>query len=141
MAETQPRRFEYETAEIVEELGFYEYVLSQETLDNFRLAVDDPDASFPTIAIKHDSTSFGMVYDDYAGPVNAGNGVEFHNPPIPGKRIKVTGRIASKYWRREKPYLVLEASAVDEDGRLLEEMRTYQMQKPDELGKKWQPPT
>jgi hypothetical protein len=138
MAGSQPRQFNYEAAAIGEELGSYEYVLSQETLDKFRRSVDDPEAPFPTIAIKHDSTAFWMVYEDYAGPVNAGNDVEFHNPPIPGKRIRVTGRIADKYWRREKPYLVLEASAVDEDGRLLERTRTYQMSKPDELGKKWQ---
>ena len=57
------------------------------------------------------------------------------NPPIPGKRVTVTARIADKYWRRGKPYLVLEATAVDEDGCLLEKTRTYQMKKPDELGK------
>ena len=71
--------------------------------------------------------------------VNAGNQVEFFNPPIPGKKIKVTGRVADKYMRRDKPYLVIEATAVDEDGRLLEKLRTYQMKKPDEVGKKWHP--
>ena len=34
---------------------------------------------------------------------------------------------------------VIEATATDEDGRLLEKLRTYQMKKPDEVGKKWQP--
>jgi acyl dehydratase len=80
-----------------------------------------------------------MVYTDPTGSVNAGSEVEFHNPPVPGKTIKVTGRIADKYSRRDKPYLVIEATAVDEDGRLLEKMRTYQMKKPDEVGKKWGP--
>ena len=69
-------------------------------------------------------TSFAMVYDDKVGGVNAGNEVEFFNPPIPGKTVKVTGRIANKYLRRDKPYLVIEATAVDEDGRLLEKLRT-----------------
>tara|TARA_B100000315_G_C14398920_1_gene505551 strand:+ start:342 stop:767 length:426 start_codon:yes stop_codon:yes gene_type:complete len=139
MVDSQLRQFDYETAEIGEKLGSYDYVLTQETLDIFRQAVEDPDATFPTIAVRHDSTAFWMLYEGYSGPVNAGNEVEFHNPPIPGRRIKVTGRIADKYWRREKPYLVIEATAVDEDGRILEKMRTYQMMKPDELGKKWQP--
>ena len=28
---------------------------------------------------------------------------------------------------------------MDEDGRLIEKMRTYQLKKPEELGKKWHP--
>ena len=141
MARTKIRQFDYEKAEIGEELGSFEYVLSQDVLDRFRESVEDPDAAFPTIAVKHDGTALQMVYEDDTGGINAGNEVEFHNPPIPGKKIKVTGRIADKYWRRDKPYLVCEATAVDEDGRLLEKMRTYTMRKPDEVGKKWQPQT
>ncbi len=135
------KRFEYDKVEIGEELGSYEYVLTQEMVDDFRRAVDDPDAPFPTLAVKHDATAFAMVYQDDTGGVNAGNEVEFFNPPIPGKTVRVTGRVADKYLRRDKPYMVIEATAVDEDGRLLEKLRTYQMKKPDEVGKKWQSPS
>ncbi|PKB73232.1 MAG: hypothetical protein BZY75_02915 [SAR202 cluster bacterium Io17-Chloro-G7] len=138
MASHELRVFDYDKLEIGEELGSYEYVLTQEMLDNFRAAVGDPDASFPTLAVKHDATAFAMVYEDNTGGVNAGNEVEFFNPPIPGKIIRVTGRVADKYLRRDKPYMVIEATAIDEDGRLLEKLRTYQMKKPDEVGKKWQ---
>jgi hypothetical protein len=139
MAGSQPKEFDYESSKIGEELGSYDYVLSQETLDNFRQAVDDPDALFPTIAVKHDATAFALAYQDNTGGINAGNEVEFFNPPVPGKKITITGRISNKYLRRDKPYLVIEATAIDEDGRLLEKTRTYQMKKPDEVGKKWQP--
>ena len=139
MAGQEIKQFDYDKLEIGEELGTYEYVLTPEMLDNFRTAVNDPDASFPTLAVKHDATAFAMVYEDNTGGVNAGNEVEFFNPPIPGKTIRVTGRVADKYLRRDKPYMVIEATAVDEDGRLLEKLRTYQMKKPDEVGKKWQP--
>ena len=139
MAGQRLREFDYETAEIGEELGSYEYVLTQEMLDTFRASVEDPDAQFPTLAVKHDATAFAMVYEDKRGSVNAGNEVEFFNPPVPGKKVRVTGRIADKYIRRNNPYLVIEATAVDEDGRLLEKLRTYQLKKPDEVGKKWQP--
>ena len=138
MANQPIKLFEYDKIEIGEELGSYEYVLTQEMLDNFRRSVEDPDAPFPTLAVKHDATAFAMVYEDNTGGVNAGNEVEFFNPPIPGKTVRVTGRVANKYLRRDKPYLVIEATAVDEDGRLLEKLRTYQMKKPDEVGKKWQ---
>ena len=102
-------------------------------------SIDDPDAAFPTLAVKHDGTALNMVYNDTTGGVNAGNEVEFFNPPAPGKKIFVKGRIADKYLRRDKPYLVIEATAVDEDGNLLERLKTYQMKKPDEVGKKWHP--
>ncbi len=139
MAAETLKPFNYADIEIGEELGSYEYVLTQEMLDNFRASVDDPDAPFPTLAVKHDATAFAMVYDDQTGGVNAGNEVEFFNPPLPGKKIRVTGRIHDKYLRRDKPYMVIEATAEDEDGRLLEKLRTYQMKKPDEVGKKWHP--
>ena len=141
MPDPEVKLFDYEKIEIGEELGSYEYTLTQEMLDNFRASIDDPDAVFPTLAVKHDATAFAMVYDDQTGGVNAGNEVEFFNPPIPGKKIRVTGRIADKYLRRDKPYMVIEATAIDEDGRLLEKLRTYQMKKPDEVGKKWHPQT
>ena len=139
MADPKLKVFDYDKVEVGEVLGSYEYVLTQEMLDNFRASVDDPDAPFPTLAVKHDATALNIVYDDTTGGVNAGNEVEFFNPPIPGKKIMVTGRIADKYMRRDKPYLVIEATATDEDGRLLEKLKTYQMKKPDEVGKKWHP--
>lgn len=139
MAGRKLKEFVYDKVQVGEPLGSYEYLFTQEMLDNFRASVDDPQAPFPTLAVKHDATAFAMVYHDDTGGVNAGNEVEFHNPPIPGKKIRVTGRIADKYLRRDKPYLVIEATAVDEDGRLLEKLRTYQMKKPDEVGKKWHP--
>jgi hypothetical protein len=138
MAAEKLPELEYDKLQIGEELGSYEYLLTQEMIDSFRASVEDPDAAFPTIAVKHDATALAMSYQDNLGGVNAGNEMEFHNPPIPGKKVKVTGRIHDKYSRRDKPYLVIEATAVDEDGRLLEKMRTYQMKKPDEVGKKWQ---
>jgi hypothetical protein len=139
MADSNLKLFVYDNIKIGEELGSYEYLLTQEMMDNFRKAVDDPDAVFPTLAVKHDATAFAMVYQDNTGSVNAGNEVEFFNPPVPGKKITVTGRIHDKYSRRDKPYLVLEATAVDEDGRMIERLRTYQLKKPEELGKKWHP--
>ncbi|MCH7712250.1 MAG: hypothetical protein IIC99_01380 [Chloroflexi bacterium] len=133
------KELKYDDLVIGEELGSFEYVLTQQMLDDFRESVEDPEAPFPTLAVKHDGTALNMVYYDTTGGVNAGNEVEFFNPPIPGKKILVSGRIADKYVRRDKPYLVIEATATDEDGRLLERLRTYQMKKPDEVGKKWNP--
>ena len=139
MTQQKLPELDYNKLQIGEELGTYDYVLTQEMIDSYRASVDDPDGVFPTIAVKHDATALGLTYEDNTGGVNAGNEMEFHNPPIAGKKIVVTGRIHDKYTRRDKPYLVIEATATDEDGRLIEKMRTYQMKKPDEVGKKWNP--
>ena len=133
MAEPELKIFSYETIEIGEELGSYDYILTQKMVDAFRTSVDDPAASFPTLGVKHDATAFAMVYTDPIGTVNAGNEVEFFNPPIVGKKIIVKGRVADKYLRRDKPYIVIEATATDEDGRLLEKLSTYQLKKPDDI--------
>ena len=82
MADAQLKLFDYDKAQIGEALGSYEYILTQEMVDTFRESVDDPDAQFPTLGVKHDATAFAMVYDDQIGTVNAGNQVEFFNPPI-----------------------------------------------------------
>ena len=139
MVEQELPLFDYNEVQVGEELGSYEYVLTQEMVDLYRQAVGDPDAVFPTIAVKHDATSLSLAYDDQTGSINAGNEIDLFNPPVPGKKISVTGRIHDKFVRREKPYLVIEATATDEDGRLIEKMRTYQIKKPEELGKKWHP--
>ena len=137
MVDSPRREFDFEKAEIGEDLGSYEYVLSQESVDSYRASVEDPSAPFVTIGIKHDTTALEMAYDDQVGGILARAEVEFYNAPIPGKKIFVTARIADKYWRRDKPYLVTEATATDEDGRLLEIVRSYEVKKPDELGRKW----
>jgi hypothetical protein len=138
MADSPKREFNFEKAEIGEDLGSYEYVLRQESVDSYRASVEDPDAPFVTIGIKHDTTALEMAFDDQVGGILARSEVEFYNAPVAGKKIFVTARIADKYWRRDKPYLVTEATATDEDGRLLEIVRSYEVKKPDELGKKWQ---
>ncbi len=128
--------FDYEKAVPGEELGSYEYTLTEEQFNRFREAVEYPSAPFPTIAVKHDGTSLREKYTP-THSVNARQVMEFFNAPVPGKQIRVKGKIVDKYVRRDKPYLVIQAEAVDEDGRLIERTTTYQLKKTDEVGKKW----
>jgi hypothetical protein len=135
--ETQKQPYDWNEAQIGAELGTFEYVLTQTQVDNYRKSVDDPQAPFTTLAVKHDAAAFGMVYGGTTG-VNARTDVQFFNPPVPGKTIKVTAHIVDKYVRRDLPYLVIEATAIDEDGRLIEKIRTYTMQRTQKVGEKWQ---
>jgi hypothetical protein len=129
---------DWDTVRIGESLPSYEYVLTQEMCDRFRDSVDDPDASFPTISVRVDTTSFYQKYEDI-GSVNTRCAFYCYNPPIPGKRLRVTAWIADKYMRRGKPYFVTEAVSVDEDGRLIDRVITHELKRPSEVGKKWNP--
>jgi len=126
----------FEDAVPGEALGNYQYTLTAEQFERFRESVEYSNAPFPTIAVKHDSTALRMKYAS-GSAVNARQVMEFFNAPVPGKKITVKGQIVDKYIRREKPYIVIQADAVDEDGRLIERTTTYQMRKPEEVGKKW----
>jgi hypothetical protein len=131
------KALDYESLEIGEPLPSYEYLLTQGMLEQYRQGVQDPDASFPTIAVKADIGAYHRKYDD-AGSVNARCAYYCYNPPIAGKKIRVTAWIADKYVRREKPYIVTEAVSVDEDGRLIDRVITHELKRPREVGKKWQ---
>ena len=138
MAETQEQlpKLVFEDVVVGEALGSYEYTLTEEQFQRFRESVEWPDGTYPTIAVKHDATSLKAKYAP-GGSANARQVMEFFNPPIPGKKIKVTGKLIDKYIRRDKPYIVIQAEAVDEDGRLIERTTTYQLRKPQAIGKKW----
>ena len=73
MSDPSLKTFDFDQVQVGEELGSYEYEFTREMLDRFREAVEDPEAVYATIAVKHDTTSFRMVYDDQVGGVNAGN--------------------------------------------------------------------
>ena len=47
MAQQPLKQLVYDQLEIGEELGSYEYLLTQEMLDNFRASIDDPEGCFP----------------------------------------------------------------------------------------------
>lgn len=113
----------WQAIEIGEDLGSFDYVMTAEMMADYRRVVDNPDAAYPTVAARHPAHLFYRKYGGRMRVPNTGQDSEYANPPIPGKRITVTGRIADKYVRRDKPYLVVEAEAVDEDGRLIETSR------------------
>jgi hypothetical protein len=136
MSEDKRITADWDTVQIGEQLPYYEYVLTQEMLDKYREGVEDPEARFATIAARADTTSFYQKYSD-AGSVNARCSFFCYNPPIPGKRLRVTAWIADKFMRRGNPYFVTEAISVDEDGRLIDRVITHELKRPAEVGKKW----
>lgn len=133
----------FDRIEVGEDLGTLEYVLTPEMLNDYRRVVDNPHAAYPTIAARHPANLFYRKYEGRMRVPNTGQDSEYYNPPIPGKRILVTARIADKYIRRSKPYLIIEATARDEDGRLIEVSRLVGLAREvgqpalEEVARKW----
>src|SRR3546814_3620199 len=100
-----------------------DYVMTEQMIADYRRVVDNPRAAYPTVAARHPANLFYRKYRQQLRVPNTGHDSEYFNPPIAGKRITVSARIVDKYIRRDKPYLVIEARAVDEDGRLIEVSR------------------
>ncbi len=138
----RPKKTEYDwdTNPAIEDLpeGSFEYVLTQEMVDQYREAVDDPEARYPTIAGKHDTKPMKNVYLDGPRSINSRTMVECFNPPVPGKKLLVTGGVNGRYVWRGRRYFVTEATCRDEDGRLIERQSSTHMFTPEEVGRKWQ---
>ena len=128
---------DWEALEVGEVFEKFEYVLTQQMIDEYRRGVMDPEAAFPTISHKVDVRQFNAKYSDN-GSVNARCAFHCYNSPAPGKRLTVTAWVADKYLRRGKNYIVTEATSVDEDGRLIDRVITHELKQPWEVGKKWE---
>jgi hypothetical protein len=116
----------WDGAKVGDALEPYEYVITQDMLDEYRAIVDNPHASYPTVAGRHSLRAWTNRYGP-ATLMNVGAESEYFNPVIPGKRIRVEARIVDKYIRRDKPYILVDSTAVDEDGRLIEKSRLVGM--------------
>jgi len=113
----------WESIPVGDDLGTLDYVLTAQMVADYRRVVDNPHAAYPTVAARHPANLFYRKYAAVMRVPNMGHDSEYHNPPVAGKRITISGRIADKYIRRGNTYLIVEATAVDEDGRLIEKSR------------------
>ena len=133
----------WDNAVVGDVLEPYEYVITQEMLDEYRQIVDNPNAAYPTVAGRHSLRAWTNRYGP-ATLMNVGTESEYFNPVIPGKKIRVEAKIVDKYIRRDKPYILVDSVAVDEDGHLIEKSRligmTAKQAKPlfAEVSNKWE---
>lgn len=117
---------EFDALEVGEEYGPLEYVLTDEKLSTFREVIGDPEAVYPTIASKDYSNLVRTKYEE-TGFINAKHESWYHSPPSPGERITTSGRLADKYVRRGRAYIVMETRSVGSDGRELVRSKTTLM--------------
>ena len=137
------KREVWESIPVGDDLGTMDYVMTEKMIADYRRVVGNPNAAYPTVAARHPANLFYRKYAKIMRVPNAGHDSQFFNPPIPGKRIFVSAYVADKYIRRGRPYIVVEATAKDEDGRLIEISRLIGMARPvgipahADLAKKW----
>lgn len=128
---SEKERFDLIQVGSVEDLGTI--VVTQSQIDENRRALDWPEAPFPVLhGTKPDSTKAL-----FPPRVNARSIRQFFNPPIPGKKVALSMRIADKYLRDGVPYIVEETTATDEDGRIIEIMTVHQLLRTKKIGEKW----
>ena len=113
----------WEAIPVGDDLGSMDYVLTEQMVADYRRVVDNPHAAYPTVAARHPANLFYRKYAAKMRVPNMGHDSEYFNPPVAGKRIIISGRIVDKYIRRGNAYIIIEATAVDEDGRLIEKSR------------------
>ena len=116
MAEVDDRiPLDWDALQVGEVFEKFEYVLTQEMIEEYRRGVMDPEAAFPTISHKVDVRQFNARYSDN-GSVNARCAFHCYNSPVAGKKLTVTAWVADKYLRRGKNY-IRHRSGFDRRGR------------------------
>jgi hypothetical protein len=123
VSEAESKHAVWDSIPVGDDLGSLDYVMTAQMIADYRRVVDNPHAAYPTVAGRHPANLFYSKYRSRMRVPNMGHDSEYYTPPVAGMRITVTARIADKYIRRDKPYLVIEATATDQEGRLIEVSR------------------
>lgn len=121
------KTFDYDTIEIGEILGQKKVLITDEMVQTSAHAIESSRSWYyegspyggriapPTI---FDNDTLNILDEQYQrfGSIHAKQAWEFINPLRVGKRVSLTVKVIDKYYKRDRPYLVMELMAVDEDG-------------------------
>src|ERR1700754_3058899 len=125
-----PKEFNYDRLQVGEVLGTRDLTITREMIATCADAIESrhpwyrEDSPFggpvapPTI---FDNESLRMLDEQYArfGSIHAKQAWEFVRPARLGDRVTLRVAIVEKYVRRERPYLVMELTAVNAGGDLI----------------------
>jgi len=106
-----------------------QYLYAQEDFHPMYINEDESGPAFvhPSLLLnmsnKTRSPSFYMAPG--WGAIHAGDDTEFINPAMVGKNLRVTWKVLEVYEKRGRPYNVIEAVMVDEDGREILRRKHY----------------
>ena len=119
--------FDYDTIEIGEVLGQKEILVTDDMIRTCAHAIESThpwyfeDSPFggriapPTFLDNDTLRTLDEQYERF-GSVHAKQAWEFKNPARLGTTVTFTVTVVDKYIRRQRPYIVMELVAIDEDG-------------------------
>jgi acyl dehydratase len=125
---TKPALFE--NIRIPEDFGPFEIVVDERMVKNYAFAQDDqgsaalpvdgPPSAHPAVLCNELLFLFYATYDgNTAQGLHTREDISFHSPIRIGETVTIGGRYVETYTRRGKGYVVMEAEARGDDGRLL----------------------
>jgi acyl dehydratase len=109
------RAFIFDEIVVGEELGPLSYEVTPEKLAAFREATLDPAAVMITIAAKDYAYLLWAEYEEIIS-INAKHEAWYAKVPVAGDTVTARGRIAERYVRRGRRYLIIETRSVDQHG-------------------------
>jgi acyl dehydratase len=119
--------FDYDTIEIGEILGQKEVLITDEMIQTCAHAIESTHPWYfeaspfggriapPTFLDNDTLRTLDERYERF-GSVHAKQAWEFKNPARLGTTVTFTVTVVDKYVRRQRPYIVMELVAIDEDG-------------------------
>jgi acyl dehydratase len=124
------KTFDYEAIQVGEVLGTRDITITRDMIATCADAIESRHPWYgesspfgvpiapPTI---FDNGSLRMLDEQYArfGSIHAKQSWEFLRPVRLGDRVRLFVSIVEKFVRRERPYLVMQLTAVDGEGRVL----------------------
>lgn len=124
-----------------EDMGSVEFVVTEQVIQDYAEEIDDHNPWYSgkspfggAIAPATFICSLHMrLFTNYAmgpGSMQTGGSYEFFNPIRQGKKIKVQTKLAEKYNKRGRDYIVAETLITDEDGVQIGRTRNEHMIRP-----------
>lgn len=131
----------YEAVEVGEEFGPIELLVDDHAIKSFAFAMDDYNPWYfggatpfgcrvapPALVAKHLLVVFLSKYDpNLVVGLHQKEEIWCHRPVPCGSRLTLSGKYVNKYVKRGKGYVVLEAEARDEHGRVLVRQRSTEV--------------
>ena len=130
----------YDELEVGQELATMELVIEEDTQGRYLVAVQDDNpwyhsespwgAPITHLSALDGSPMWAVVESGLAYPfgwVHAKQETEFIHPLPLGKPVRVTSRIADKYQKRERGYVVIESMITDKNGVEIMRVRNHGM--------------
>ena len=137
--------FTYRTLEVGQELPPMEVHLTPDLQGRYLLATEDTNPWYWKESPFGGPIALGVILEDAVlglqrrhfrvplGHIHARQETEYLRPIPLGSRVRLVGRVAEKYEKRGRKYVVVEVTVLDEEGQPAMRMRLHDMIEDDRI--------